>query len=224
MCTSNHLGQFYVLPTTVGYVGHDVRFKRNPMFSFGTKHETLKTGDKASMPLGLDSSNVTRFGKQQSPQYSLGMRHGTRHFTHSPGPIYRINDRLTKPNAPMYSLSGRHNQSSTSNSPGPIYSPLASPGKPSSPAFSLGSRNFMQTKDSMPGSNTYGATNLDVCRPRSPQVTMTFRHKELTSTTKTPGPNLYYPKIKSSAKAYSFGMRHHPCSGRIVTPSDDEYI
>ncbi|XP_055716033.1 outer dense fiber protein 3-B [Phlebotomus papatasi] len=223
MCNSNNLGQFYALPTTVGYNGHDLRYKRNPMYSFGTRQKPHKPfGYATTLPLGTDRSNITRFGRQEAPKFSITGRHHVSDGSQNPGPIYLINDALTRQSSPKFSITGRTKQVSTDRSPGPIYAFKGDIGKSSAPAFSLSGRHAKLRKSKMPSPAQYAAPNLDACKPSAPKASMKFRHKGITSHTKTPGPNIYFPQPTSSAKAYSFGLRHHPCSGRILTPEDNK--
>ncbi|XP_059620917.1 outer dense fiber protein 3-B isoform X2 [Phlebotomus argentipes] len=192
------------------------------MFSFGTKKKPEKMiGRAAQMPLGMDSSNITRFGKQEAPKFSIaGRRNTVSEGAHSPGPVYSINDRLTRKSPPAFSISGRTKQFSVDKSPGPKYAFNPNTGKSSTPSFSLARRLPMKRKTKMPSPAEYPAPNLEIFRPSAPKVSMKFRRDGIHGDKSTPGPK-YFPSFKSSAKAFSFGVRHHPCSGQIMSPEDE---
>ncbi|XP_055678097.1 outer dense fiber protein 3 [Lutzomyia longipalpis] len=223
MCNVNK-APYNLLPTTVGFEGHDLRFNRNPMFSLGASRYVPK-GDtvNAKMSLGMESSNITRFGKQEAPKFSIvGRRDAGHEGAHSPGPIYSINDNLTRQNPPKYSLKGRTKEIGGYTAPGPKYA-INDFGKPSAPAFSLGKRTFQDHKEKGPGPTKYGSPNMNACFPKSSQFSMRFRQKEIGDNFSGPAPNCYYPKFTSSCKCkgFSFGVKHHACAGNFTSPEDD---
>ena len=79
----------YLLPGTCGHLGHDLRKKKSPAFSFGTKNKSRES--MASTSPGpacyFVPSTVVRMGKEGLPAYSLYSRpkDGNSFETPSPG-------------------------------------------------------------------------------------------------------------------------------------------
>lgn len=78
----------YQLPTTCSYLSHDVSKRRNPAYSFGSKHKHALTNDCSPGPSYLQSEGITRNGKEGNPKYSLGGtdRFAKRTILRPPGP------------------------------------------------------------------------------------------------------------------------------------------
>lgn len=68
-------GPAYLLPPTVGYVGHDETRKRNPAYSFGLALKSVLLGNPQSPgPVYLIPKGMTAKGPDGQPAYSLGLR------------------------------------------------------------------------------------------------------------------------------------------------------
>ena len=78
----------YLLPGTCGHTGHDLRKRKSPAFSFGTRHQYSEA--KISTSPGPAHyrvpSNVVRMGKDGSPAYSLYSRSKNGNTSQTPSP------------------------------------------------------------------------------------------------------------------------------------------
>lgn len=61
----------YMLPTSCRFLGHDVRKKRNPAYSFGSRHLHALANECSPGPRYLPSDKVTRIGINGNPKYSM---------------------------------------------------------------------------------------------------------------------------------------------------------
>ena len=79
----------YLLPGSCGHMGHDLRKKKSPAFSFGTRHKYTEARANTSPGPAhyFVPPTVVRMGKDGSPAYSLYSRskNGSSFKTPSPG-------------------------------------------------------------------------------------------------------------------------------------------
>ena len=67
-------GPKYALPGALGCNQHDVRKNVAPAYSFGTRHRQFSS-DCSPGPAHFVRPNITRKGRDGTPQYSLYGRH-----------------------------------------------------------------------------------------------------------------------------------------------------
>ncbi|TNM95258.1 hypothetical protein fugu_016341 [Takifugu bimaculatus] len=105
----------YALPPTVGYINHDVTKPSSPAYSLHSRmSSTLITVDSSPGPRYHYDARMTRFGRMESPSYSiLGRGRPTRKAEpfHTPGPGAYSPEKAPPVNAhcraPSYTMGGR---------------------------------------------------------------------------------------------------------------------
>ncbi len=115
-------GPIYNLPTVLGHRGHDprsVHFK-GPAWVFGIRHGKFYD-DSSPGPVHLPNMNVTRFGRDGTPMYSLYSRVAAVKPFQPPGPGAYSPEKvgaMALPPNPKYSFGYRTKLRSTDGNPG----------------------------------------------------------------------------------------------------------
>nr|XP_039259154.1 outer dense fiber protein 3-like isoform X1 [Styela clava] len=231
-------GPKYMLPGSTGFTTHDLRKRKAPAFSFGTRHATF-TNEHSPGPGGyLVPSHITRVGNDGTPRYSLYGRPRDMLAFKTPGPgTYspEKSGRSAYKSAPIYSLSSRMKGNKTDNSPGPAAYNLPTMlgskvvSKTSAPGYSMTGRvtvgSFHEDLRKTPGPGTYRVIEPYVYKGRAPLYSMTGRNMLPSDATKKPGPGAHSPEKvvinKRQTPRHSFGIRHSEfCAPLIVEPVD----
>lgn len=159
------------------------------------------------------------YTKHMKPAYSFGHRlKSSFKQESSPGPIYRIDSRITKTGmdgTPAYSMLGQTKDQKTFKTPAPgAYSPekVHPQGETHAPVYSMGKRTRYRKRDSSPSPNSYNLPAL--LGPRVPNkgssasFSMTSRANTggfAEDLAKTPGPGRYRTVDPSVTKRKSPG-------------------
>lgn len=196
-------------------------------------------GPKYMLP-GSTGHNLHDVRKNRLPAYSFGDRVKVLMPQHSPGPVYKIPDMMTRygpDGSPIYTLKSKIKPLAKFNVPGPgTYAPEKS--GPSAyyqaPKYSLHDRTRLAKKEHSPGANAYRIPAINgpkaVGRRSLPAYTMVGRrtigsfHQDLQ---KSPGPATYLPNSVDVTKhrdpIYSVTGRNHPPLGRSIAPGPGQH-
>ncbi|XP_051978324.1 outer dense fiber protein 3-like protein 2b isoform X1 [Xyrauchen texanus] len=224
----------YVLPPTIGFVGHDFTKLTSPAFSFhGRMSNNMHSIDCSPGPKYHIDAKLTRFGRDGTPAYSIhGRMENEAGSFCTPGPgayspekaplcsthrkppshtmgyrtQYRSVDAVPAPNKyTLPSLMGSHILTKTSSASYTISGRC----KPGGPAEDLAKT---------PGPGRYNSTDPSVYLPRRPAFSMLGRHTTQKEPTLVPGPGSHNPEKvkvhKPRIPAFSLGIRH----SEFVTP------
>ncbi|XP_069006469.1 outer dense fiber protein 3-like protein 2b [Embiotoca jacksoni] len=224
----------YGLPPTIGFIGHDYTKLTSPAYSFhGRMSDTMYSVDCSPGPRYHVDANMTRFGKDGTPAYSMLSKMKTqKELFHTPGPGAYSPEKAPPCNLqrkpPSYTMGSRTRYRSIDAVPAPNKYCLPSlmgpqvPNKPASASYTM-SGSFSTGGPSVdlaktPGPCSYNSTDPSVYLPRQPAFSMLGRHSLPRDGTKKPGPGTYNPEKvtvhKTRAPAYSLGTRH----SEFVTP------
>lgn len=113
-------GPRYALPSNTGSTEHDIRKKKAPAYSFGTKHAKF-TDDCSPGPSYLVNPRISRHGHSGEPHYSLYSRPKDAKRFSTPGPGKYSPEKAGASahfSAPCYSLRSRTKGSKFDKSPG----------------------------------------------------------------------------------------------------------
>uniref|UniRef100_H3DIJ3 Outer dense fiber of sperm tails 3-like 2a n=1 Tax=Tetraodon nigroviridis TaxID=99883 RepID=H3DIJ3_TETNG len=227
----------YALPPTVGYVNHDVTKPNSPAYSLGSRMSSaLISVDSSPGPRYRYDARMTRFGRMESPSYSiLGRGRPTRAaetFRDTPGPGAYSPEKAPPVNAhrraPSYTMGGRTRYRGVDAAPAPNSYTLPFlmgcrvPHKPSGASYSLSSRRQVggPTEDlsKSPGPARYSSTDPDVYQRRQPSFSLQSRTKRPSYSWANPGPGAYSPeRVKGhlpTQPSFTLGIRH----SEFVTP------
>ncbi|XP_019728168.1 outer dense fiber protein 3-like protein 2a isoform X2 [Hippocampus comes] len=224
----------YALPPTVGYINHDVTKPSSPAYSFSTRMSSAMISvDSSPGPRYHVGANVTRFGRMNTPSYSMlgrGKRIDDKFQT--PGPGAYSPEKVPPLNAerrpPAYTIGARTRYRSVDPVPAPNSYTLPKllgnqvPNKPSGVSYSMSARRKVGGPSvdlaQSPGPGRYNSTNPDVYLRRQPSFSMQSRTKRPTYSSATPGPAAYRPERSGvhlgRAPSFTMGIRH----SEFVTP------
>ena len=116
-------GPRYALPSNTGHSNHDIRKKKAPSYSFGTKHAKF-TDDCSPGPRYLVNPRLSRAGRSGEPHYSLYSRPNDPKRFSTPGPGKYSPEKAgmsSRFSAPAYSLRSRTKGSKFDKSPGKVH-------------------------------------------------------------------------------------------------------
>ncbi|XP_046435282.1 ciliary microtubule associated protein 1A [Neodiprion pinetum] len=223
-------GPAYLLPSLVGYNGHDPSRYRNPAFTMRTRVETNISAVGPGPRYKIEG--LTNYGVQKAPAYSLGFRDGTKMTSCSgPGPGAYSPERCPPMNHSLrpaaFTIKSRCSDHMSGDGPGPIYlipsclGPKV-PDKTALGAFSIAGRHGKDYCVSSPGPAAYGNQNYDLVKRRLPAYTLASRHHQF-GTACGPGPR-YYPQYSGGKNPpkFSFGVKHSECAPPAITEYDEE--
>ncbi|KAF7201516.1 outer dense fiber protein 3-like protein 2a isoform X2 [Nothobranchius furzeri] len=220
----------YGLPPTVGYMNHDFTKPSSPAYSFHSRMSSAMVSvDSSPGPKYHVGGQVTRFGRIESPSYSIKGR-GRRivnkeDLNQTPGPGSYSPERappLNSQRPPCYTIGTRTRYRSADPVPGPNRYTLPDlmgpqiPHKPSSASYSFSGRRKVGAPSEdlakTPGPGQYGSTNPDIYRQRQPSFSMQSRTKRLSYSSTVPGPGAYSPEKTygqlHKSPSFSMGIRH----------------
>ncbi|XP_037343316.1 outer dense fiber protein 3-like protein 2a [Pungitius pungitius] len=222
----------YALPPTVGYINHDFTKPSSPAYSFHSRMSSAMVSvDSSPGPKYHVDAKVTRFGRMETPSYSIlgrGTRTGNNRglVFQTPGPGAYSPEKAPPVNAqlrtPSYTISSRTRYRSVDPVPAPNTYSLPdllgrqAPNKPSSASYSFsGPRKVGGPSEDLsksPGPARYGRTNPDVYHQRQPSFSIQKRTKRPNYSSATPGPGSYSPEKFHShlpkPPSFSLGVRH----------------
>uniref|UniRef100_UPI0037E81E7B outer dense fiber protein 3-like protein 2a n=1 Tax=Semicossyphus pulcher TaxID=241346 RepID=UPI0037E81E7B len=227
----------YALPPTVGYINHDFTKPSSPAYSFHSRlSSTMVSVDSSPGPRYHIDSKVTRFGRMETPSYSIlgrGRRTGNKGEVYqTPGPGAYSPEKAPPLNAhqrpPSYTISTRTRYRSVDAVPAPNSYSLPNllgcqvPHKPSSASFSFSGRRKVgapsEDLSKSPGPAKYNSINPDVYRQRQPSFSMQSRTKRPNYSSAIPGPGTYSPEKfhmhLPKPPSCTMGIRH----SEFVTP------
>nr|XP_046269193.1 outer dense fiber protein 3-like protein 2a [Scatophagus argus] len=227
----------YALPPTVGYINHDYTKPSSPAYSFHSRMSSAMVSvDSSPGPRYHIDAKVTRFGRMETPSYSIlgrGRRIGNKgEKFQTPGPGAYSPEKAPPLNAhhrpPSFTISTRTRYRSVDAVPAPNSYNLPNllgcqvPNKPSSSRFSFSGRRKVgapsEDLSMSPGPAKYNSTNPDIYRQRQPSFTMQSRTKKPNYSSANPGPGMYSPEKFNmhlpKPPSYSLGVRH----SEFVTP------
>lgn len=226
----------YQLPGSTGYIGHDYTKHKKAAYSFGSRtwknQQSLGPGPKYRI------TDVTRFGVEGTPKYTLKSRTNLQGKFQTPAPWdYQAEKSPVQKHAypPHYSFGLRTPYGKRDNNPAPnnynmpvILGPK-SVGKKSSAAFSMTSRSkigsFHEDLQKTPGPGTYKVIDPNIYKDRKPIFSMNARNYAPGDRTLKPGPGAHRPEMfwvhRKKAPSFHFGIRHSEyIAPLIVDPID----
>uniref|UniRef100_A0A3Q3WH87 Uncharacterized protein n=1 Tax=Mola mola TaxID=94237 RepID=A0A3Q3WH87_MOLML len=219
----------YALPPTVGYLNHDFTKPSSPAYSFHSRMSSAMISvDSSPGPRYHIDAKVTRFGRMDSPSYSiLGEKF------QNPGPGAYRPEKAPPLNsdhrAPAYTMGARTRYRCVDAVPAPNrFYTLPNllgchvPHKPSSASYSFSSRRKVgapsEDLSMSPGPAKYNSTDPDVYHQRQPSFSMQSRTKRPNYSFANPGPGTYSPEKfhvhLPRQPSYTLGVRH----SEFVTP------
>ncbi|XP_067133132.1 ciliary microtubule associated protein 1A-like [Centruroides vittatus] len=213
----------YMLPPTLGIVGHDFTRRRNPAYTMANRHK-YKTEFISPGPAAYDLRNMTRLGPAANYAYTIsGWPAPSKKYV-TPGPShYRPEDctDFVLRSAPKYTMGMKTKGFSQDRTPGPAdylvprvpeFWPLSSHGN--TPKFTFGIKGHAFSIAQTPGPSDYATVNPDIYLKKSPAYTMGDRSSILQDWGPKPGPADYsVNKVwihKKTAPRFTFGIRHSP--------------
>ncbi|KAK3922507.1 Outer dense fiber protein 3 [Frankliniella fusca] len=209
----------YLLPSTVGYHGHDSTRERRPAYSMGQARPQQLGQEGPGPDCMLDK--YTRFGRTDGPSYSMAPRLAPLSTSKTPGPgQYSPEKWLERDKASAFSLLQRLPTRVAFPTPAPNAYTL--PSCLQGTVRHLGQRLDQINQDCSPGPAHYRATQLDVSRWRMPRYSMATRTPLPGDRSLKPAPNAYKPTYNKHRKApeFSFGVRHTDCEFVPLTDED----
>ncbi|XP_075963654.1 outer dense fiber protein 3-like protein 2a isoform X1 [Anarhichas minor] len=227
----------YALPPTVGYINHDITKPSSPAYSFHSRMSSAMVSvDSSPGPRYYIDAKVTRFGRMETPSYSILGRGCTGNnrgqVFQTPGPGAYSPEKAPPVNAhhrpPSYTIGSRTRYRSVDSVPAPNSYSLPNllgcqaPNKPSSACYSFSARRKVgapsEDLSMSPGPAKYGTTNPDVYHQRQPSFSIQRRTKRQNYSSATPGPGTYSPEKfhvhLPKPPSFSLGVRH----SEFVTP------
>ncbi|XP_047466199.1 outer dense fiber protein 3-like protein 2a [Mugil cephalus] len=227
----------YILPPTVGYMNHDFTKPSSPAYSFHSRMSSAMVSvDSSPGPRYHVGAKVTRFGRMETPSYSISGRLGRVGKkdapSGTPGPGAYSPEKAPPVNAhrrpPSYTIGARTRYRSVDAVPAPNSYCLPSllgcqiPHKPSSASFSLSGRMKVGAPSEdlamSPAPGKYNSTNPDIYRQRQPSFSMQQRTKRPNYSSAVPGPGTYSPEKfhvhLPKPPSFTLGVRH----SEFVTP------
>ncbi|GLD47917.1 outer dense fiber protein 3-like protein 2 [Lates japonicus] len=225
----------YTLPPTVGYINHDFTKPSSPAYSFHGRMSVV-SADSSPGPRYHVDAKVTRFGRMETPSYSIlgrGRRTGSKvELFQTPGPGAYSPEKAPPLNAhrrpPSYTIGARTRYRSVDAVPAPNSYSLPNllgcqvPNKSSSASYSISGRRKVgapsEDLSMSPGPGKYNSTNPDIYRQRQPSFTMQGQTKRPSYSSAIPGPGTYSPEKfhvhLPKPPSFTLGVRH----SEFVTP------
>ncbi|XP_074548748.1 outer dense fiber protein 3-like protein 2a isoform X2 [Halichoeres trimaculatus] len=224
----------YALPPTVGYINHDFTKPSSPAYSFHSRMSSAMVSvDSSPGPRYHIDSKVTRFGRMETPSYSiLGRDRRSGEVFQTPGPGAYSPEKAPPLNAhhrpPSYTIGSRTRYRSVDAVPAPNSYSLPHllgcqvPHKPSSASYSFSGRRRVgapsEDLSMSPGPAKYNSINPDLYRHRQPSFSMQGRTRRPNYSSSIPGPGTYSPEKLHmhlpKPPACTMGIRH----SEFVTP------
>ncbi|XP_028251969.1 outer dense fiber protein 3-like protein 2a [Parambassis ranga] len=227
----------YNLPPTVGYINHDFTKPSSPAYSFHSRMSSAMVSvDSSPGPRYHIDAKVTRFGRMETPSYSISGR-GRRIVSkdnpfQTPGPGAYSPEKAPPVNAhqrpPSYTIGARTRYRSVDPVPAPNSYVLPNllgcqpPNKPTSASYSFSSRRKVgapaEDLAMSPGPAKYNSINPDIYRQRQPSFSIQSRTKRPSYSSAIPGPGTYSPEKfylhLPKPPSFTLGTRH----SEFVTP------
>ncbi|XP_029973348.1 outer dense fiber protein 3-like protein 2a [Salarias fasciatus] len=227
----------YSLPPTVGYINHDLTKPCSPAYSFHSRMSSaLVSVDSSPGPRYHFDSKVTRFGRMETPSYSI-LGRGRRIVnkgvgSQTPGPGAYSPEKAPPLNfhrrPPSYSIGARTRYRSVDAVPAPNSYSLPNllgsqiPNKPSSASYTISTRRNVGAPSEdlslSPGPGKYNSTHPDIYRQRQPSFSMQSRTQRPLNSSANPGPGSYSPEKFQlhlpKPPSFTLGVRH----SEFVTP------
>ncbi|TKS86817.1 Cytokine receptor-like factor 1 [Collichthys lucidus] len=217
----------YALPPTVGYINHDFTKPSSPAYTFHSRMSTTMISvDSSPGPRYHIDSKVTRFGRMETPSYSIlgrGRRIGHQSVLHqTPGPGAYSPEKAPPlglhQRPPSYTIGSRTRYRSVDAVPGT----QQIPNKTASASYSFSGRRKVgapsEDLSMSPGPAKYNIINPDVYRQRQPSFSMQSRTKRPNYSFAIPGPGAYSPEKfhlhLPKPPSCTLGVRH----SEFVTP------
>uniref|UniRef100_A0A8C6TWD3 Outer dense fiber of sperm tails 3-like 2a n=1 Tax=Neogobius melanostomus TaxID=47308 RepID=A0A8C6TWD3_9GOBI len=236
MCCRSRAGSLWPAPT-VGYINHDFTKPASPAYTFHSRQSSAMVSvDSSPGPRYSVNAQVTRFGRMQTPSYSIlgrGRRVGQILITSlTPGPGSYSPERAPPLNdhrrPPSYTMGTRTRFRTVDDVPAPnsyiLPNLLGSqvPHKPSSACFSFSGRRIVgapsEDLSKSPGPAKYNWTHPDTYRSRQPSFSMQPRTQRPNYASSNPGPGTYSPEKfyqhLPKQPGFTMGIRH----SEFVTP------
>jgi len=216
----------YALPSTCGAQQHDITKRMNPCYSFGSRfNNAMFKKDNSPGPQYWISPDITRYGKDGTPFYSiLGRQKDPNNFnTPSPGAYSPEKGHPQgERNAPAYSMASRTRYRKRDTTPSSNSYSLPAllgnkiPNKQASAAFSMTGRsrtgNFAEDLAKTPGPGRYSILDPSVTKRKAPGYSVLGRSYMPGDSTQKPGPGAHRPEdvyiTKRQAPSFSLGIRH----------------
>ncbi|KAM9355343.1 outer dense fiber protein 3-like protein 2a [Pholidichthys leucotaenia] len=227
----------YSLPPTVGYINHDFTKPSSPAYTLHSRMSSaMFSVDSSPGPRYHVDAKVTRFGRMETPSYSI-LGRGKRIVSkgklfQTPGPGAYSPEKAPPLNAhrrpPSYTIGLRTRYRSVDTVPAPNSYSLPNllgghiPHKPTSARYSFSGRRKVGAPSedlaTTPGPGKYNSTDPDIYRQRQPSFTMQGRTKRPNYSSAIPGPGAYSPEKfylhLPKPPAFPMGIRH----SEFVTP------
>ncbi|XP_034381308.1 outer dense fiber protein 3-like protein 2 [Cyclopterus lumpus] len=231
----------YALPPTIGYINHDFTKSSSPAYSFHSRSSAMVSVDSSPGPRYHVDAKVTRFGRMETPSYSMtgrGRRAGSNRAQvfQTPGPGAYSPEKAPPLNAhprpPSYTIGSRTRYRPVDTVPAPNSYSLPdllgcpAPNKPSSASYSFTGRRKVgapsEDLSAGPGPARYDTTDPDVYHRRQPSFSIQHRTRRPGSSSSSsscvPGPGAYSPERfyvhLPRPPSFTLGVRH----SEFVTP------
>ncbi|XP_015602865.1 outer dense fiber protein 3-like [Cephus cinctus] len=229
-CLTRGPGPAYLLPTLVGYVGHDPSRYRNPAYSMNFRTHTNIYSVGPGPCYKIDQQ--TKFGIEKSPAFTMGHREMSKLQNTGPGPGSYNPEHCPPMNHSIrpaaYSIQSRYGGKLTDSGPGPNAYLVPTcigpkiPDKKAEGAFTISGPHPGSRYESSPGPAAYRNVNCDLVKKKMPAYTVSSRVGPREAFRDGPGPQ-YYPQVYKGKKPpmYSFGVRHSECATTPVTEYDE---
>ncbi|XP_074153017.1 protein CIMAP1C [Sminthopsis crassicaudata] len=229
----------YLLPTCIGYQGHDVSMHRAPAYTLHTRHSDKCIADTYSPgPCYYWDPRLTRFGMSSCPQVPMEERIPNLRVWPTPAPCTYFWEKVHPPGerrSPQYSIGYRYPYGVSFPNPAPNHYPQPSrlgygtPVNHSAPCYGFGSTSARGdiNKDlyRSPGPAVYDRPEPSVYKTRSPSHTMGKPFGFPREETNYPGPGSHDVEAvtanKPQAPSFSMGVKHSPHLTPLIVDIED---
>jgi len=216
----------YMLPPTIGKIGHDKTRTEAPAFSIGEKLASRLIVDRGPGPIYLIPNGMTAKGPKPQMYATIKSRTKIAELNLAgPGPTAYLPDiNINRRKAPAYSLAFRHPlPEKGAGSPGPIYLLPSSLG--SCIPVTIKSRYPEKEKFSQSPGPIYDIGSPNLIKNKGGEVTIKGRWPDLKAQSCLAGPGSYNvhaatPSVWRRPPAFSIGVRHSEFAGLLRTEVD----
>nr|XP_015820169.2 outer dense fiber protein 3-B isoform X1 [Nothobranchius furzeri] len=232
-------GPKYALSGLTGSFQHDPTKPKAPMFSFGGRHQEIKTDCSPGPGYLYIPSNITTNGRNDKPAFSIQWRKKQPKWSEVPGPgeyCPEKSEKMTFRSAPAYSLHSRRRDVVTSHTPGPdTYTLPPMVGSKtvtgtSAPTYSIcGRRKTASLHEELkqtPGPAAYKVVDSCIFKQKPPQYSIKGRTFVPNDATDRPGPGAHYPELvtctRTKAPSFTFGVRHSEYTAPLIVPNNEQ--
>uniref|UniRef100_A0A3B3VLG3 Ciliary microtubule associated protein 1B n=1 Tax=Poecilia latipinna TaxID=48699 RepID=A0A3B3VLG3_9TELE len=214
-------GPKYVLPGLTGANNHDVTKPKAPAYSISARSK-VTNADCSPGPKYMLPPNITRFGKDGTPAFSIHGRPKPFAMFRTPGPgQLGLSQNTTTACPATYKLPGIIGTKEITSPSSPSFTLM---GRTQKGSFFEDLRKVKKKKRTTPGPAAYNPADPYFSRSKPPQCTMKGRNFLPDKNAQAPGPGTYYPEkttfIKPKAPSVTFGIHHSPYTIPFIVNMD----